>query len=290
MIGRSEETWVESCLKLFDQQAFYNVYHKTFEVVAAETDDLRDKIFRLRYRVYCLENCFISPDECHGAVERDEYDDEARHFALIHPESGEVVGALRILLPDLLGRGKGFELQKFCDHPFLHKEQVLSGVCEISRFCVAPEFRRRPRDGFLLPAYYEQESAPQKNGLINRLFRRRIPYAPLGLLAAAFECALGHGITNCVTAVESGQLEALQKLNFSYRALGPRIDQRVAMQPLVFDIKSVLDGMEEKNPACWEVLSDKGRLHARANQIHRHSWLDTVFDEECVDMILDKLT
>ena len=185
--------FMESVVRAFHQQAFFNSYWKSFAVVKADTNALKAQVFALRYEVYCRENRFMEPAEHPDGDERDRWDDEAVHFLLLHKKSGEAVGCLRLLPPDLRNPLESFELQGICDHPLLQIESRIRGLCEISRFCMAPPFRRRPRDGHLLPAYYEQEGEGEDRPGLS-LFRRRIPYAPLGLLAAAFETALHEGV------------------------------------------------------------------------------------------------
>jgi hypothetical protein len=40
-----------------------------------------------------------------------------------------------------------------------------------------------------------------------------------------------------------------------------------------------MDNMEQVNPECWEVLSDKGRLSHRATEIQMNNWNTAIFDE-----------
>ena len=281
-------TLLDACIKKFRQQAFYNAYWKTFEVVAADTDELRRQVFHLRHQIYCRENRFLEPDQFPDELERDAFDRRAIHHLLIHKETGKPAGTVRVLLPDDSRPLTSFELQKTCDHPLLQIENRVMGLCEISRFCMAQRFRRRPRDGHLLSGYYEQEwDEDGKPGL--SILRRRIPYAPLGLMKAAFETAMAGGITNCVMALESSQFQTLRRLGLNYRVLGPRIDMHGVLQPLIFNIKAALDGMEAENRECWEVVSDQGRLHGRASELYHYNWQDTVFDENTRDMILRKL-
>ena len=36
----------------------YAAFHEFFEIIKADSAELRDEVYRLRYRVYCLENNF----------------------------------------------------------------------------------------------------------------------------------------------------------------------------------------------------------------------------------------
>ena len=73
----------------FNREAFYSNYNRTFSIVEANTDELRETCFKLRYEVYCIENDFEDPTRNPNQMERDTYDIDAVHFLMIHNESGK---------------------------------------------------------------------------------------------------------------------------------------------------------------------------------------------------------
>ena len=85
------------------------------------------------------------------------------------------------------------------------------------------------------------------------------------------------------------QFRSLRKLGMDYRVLGPRLTVHGRHQPLVMNIKAVLDHMADRNPVCWEVLSDRGKLMRRANELASYEWHDTIFDESTREGLIDKL-
>lgn len=276
-----DETFLRACMKAIRQQTFYNQYWKTFEVVRADTEELRRKSYRLRHKVFVEENGFLNPDHYPDGLEKDEFDAHAVHFLLMHKQSGETAGTLRLVLPQENAPLTSFEMQKHCDHPLLQIENRALGMCEISRFCMAPRFRKRARDGRMLPAYYEQDwnDAPNRRSQ-TPFFQRRIPFAPLGLLMAAFGAALEEGIGDCMMAYEIDQLYTFNRLGVDYRILGQRLYTQGETQPLSFNIRNALDGMAGINPECFEVAADKGRLLARARELSRHDWPDNLRTKE----------
>lgn len=280
-----------AALQTIQQKTFYQMYWRTFEVIHAQTDELKERTFKLRYDVFCRENQFEIPGgpECSPEeIERDTYDAKAFHFLLVHRDSGDDAGTVRVLLPDEAHLEKSFPLQKVCDHPLLTIDNKVLRLAELSRLCMAKRFRRRPLDGKILPSYYETEAEDAGKGL-GRFFRRRIPYAPLGLLKVAFETALEFNIPDMVTAMDPTHFRTMKRIGFSYRVLGPRIDYHGGQQPVVFNIKHVLDNMAVENPECWEIVGDQGRLHKKANTIAQNEWHDSVFDDNCREMIMKKL-
>lgn len=287
-VSGQKKSWISACVQGIQQQAFFTAYHNSFAIERADSPEKIKQALRLRYDVYCRENAFIDPALHPEEMEHDEFDARAVHHLLIHRESGMVAGTIRILLPNPEGPLTSFELQKNCDHPLLQIENRVMGMAEISRFCMARDFRRRPRDGHILPSYYEQEEGGAKMGGVS-LFRRRIPYAPLGLLGAAFETILNAGISDVVMAVDPGQFRSLKRLGLDYRMLGPRLAYLGAQQPFIFNIKTALDSMAQENPECWDVVSDRGRLHRRAYELSQNRWQDEIFDDLCRELLMNKL-
>lgn len=41
-----------------DSESLYDAYNKYFKVIRADSPELLDEVFRLRYQVYCIEHKF----------------------------------------------------------------------------------------------------------------------------------------------------------------------------------------------------------------------------------------
>src|SRR5712675_2846829 len=76
------------------------LYTNHFDVIRADTPVLLDRVYEIRYQVYCLENAFEDPAQNLGRREIDTDDDRAAHVLLIHRESGEAAGTARVIFPD----------------------------------------------------------------------------------------------------------------------------------------------------------------------------------------------
>lgn len=274
-----------ACMAAFHQHVFYDAYFKAFDVVEANTDALREQVFRLRHQIWTEGAEILGAPE----LKADAFDDHAAHHLLIHRQSGEVAGAVRIVLPREDRPLDSFPLQSLCDHPLLQMPDRIRGLCEISQMCVAPRFRRRQGDGQVLPSYSDQDhvDVPMLGKIVR--VRRLIPYAPVGLFRAAFETALRHKISDCLMLVEPDQIHTLARAGLSWRVLGPRLHRGGAWQPMICNVKNALDSMRTRNPPCWEVVSDRGRLDEIAMRLQENDWQDRIFDESCREMIYRKL-
>jgi N-acyl amino acid synthase of PEP-CTERM/exosortase system len=288
----STQEFLDTCLDSMRTRSFYPAYQKAFRVIEAKSDALREVAFRLRYQIYCVENGMDSSDAAAVSVnlEKDSYDDHSLHYLLYSKENDQPVGTVRVVLPREDKLLHSFPLQFICDHPLIHMQDRVKKFCEVSRLCMVRAFRKRPGDGNVLPGYFEQDQDLHIDKAATVHIRRVIPFAPLGLLRVAFEGALEHGLTDCICVLDPDQLHSLQRIGLSYRVLGPRLDMGGPQQPVIFNIKHAFDNMILQNPPCWEIASDRGRLHLKANELEQNAWQDHLFDEKCMNMIFERLS
>lgn len=289
MILEKPRELLKAALDSIRQQSFLNAYRQTFSLFKADTDAWKEHVFRLRYDVYCEENLFMNPDNYPDKLEKDAYDDRAEHYILLHRPSAKMVGTIRLVLPNDEQPSKSFSVQEVCEHPLLRMDSRVLTFGEVSRFCMAKSFRKRELDGSLLPAYYDQDAVETTSNGKTIHIRRKIPYAPLALLSGAFESALNARIMDLVWMVEPRQLWSLKKIGLGYRVLGPHVDHHGGLQPVVFNIKNVLDNMRRARPHCWDIVSDHGRLQALADDLAQNDWQDGLIDDAAHEVGDDRL-
>ncbi|MCC5882148.1 MAG: PEP-CTERM/exosortase system-associated acyltransferase [Halomonas sp.] len=120
-----------------------------FKLASSEKD--RQRVYRLRYKVYCQEIGYNPPYNDNSALELDIYDENALHCMLEHRKSGIVAGCFRLVLPapEAMNSAIRLPLQEYggrsLTHTTLHPDLLpFHEICEISRFATAREFRNRP--------------------------------------------------------------------------------------------------------------------------------------------------
>src|SRR5262245_204916 len=74
-------------------------YWSWFDARVASTEELRDTAFRLRYRVYCIENSFEDPAANPDGREIDEFDQHSVHGLLTYRPTQTAAGTVRLVLP-----------------------------------------------------------------------------------------------------------------------------------------------------------------------------------------------
>ncbi len=124
-------------------------FDKYFRIVVADTDEWRQQSYALRYEVYCREFAFLNGNQYPDKLESDEFDTHAAHVLVVHRVSGAVAGSARFIaceddfytaLPCLrAGQSSLFDDYRN-EWPYAPET-----LCEISRFCVHSNFRRKDR-------------------------------------------------------------------------------------------------------------------------------------------------
>ncbi|MCD4780146.1 MAG: ThiF family adenylyltransferase [Candidatus Omnitrophica bacterium] len=106
----------------------------------AQTEQEYQKIYALRYQVYCLENDWLPPENYPNNLEKDFYDAYSKHF-YAEDKNGEVIGTIRLILPHKIPLHRTLPI---VDHPNvqLHTFSVPNQCAEISRLVVNKKVRR----------------------------------------------------------------------------------------------------------------------------------------------------
>lgn len=107
----------------------------------ANTPELVQEAYRVRYQVYCQENGYEQGD---NGLEFDEFDPHSRHVVIRRRNTGTVAGTVRLVLPRGGASQASFPLQRICD-PLLLSAVPLSTTGEVSRFAISK--MRREADG-----------------------------------------------------------------------------------------------------------------------------------------------
>ncbi len=123
-------------------------FQKFFSVVPADTPDLQDEVYKIRYDVYCKEFGYEPAGNFPDEKECDGYDAQSKHCLVVHKPSGFPAGCVRLVPTDLTDPSAPLPFEQYCgdslDQKRLEELQFSrSSVCEISRLAVRREFRRR---------------------------------------------------------------------------------------------------------------------------------------------------
>lgn len=229
-------------------------YWGWFDARLANTDELRDRAFRLRYRVYCIENPFEDPSANPDGREQDEFDQHSAHSLLVYRPTGLAAGTVRLVLPLPGNPHDSFALQRVCSDPLLRDPEKfpIHRTAEVSRFCISKEFRRRLGDD----SGADQNDGPEMSVDDER---RILPHLSLGLIESLVRMSVQNGVTHWCAVMEPTLLRLLTRLGIHFDPIGPLIDYHGRRQPCYIPLEKLLPRTQRERPDVWDVITRGGR-------------------------------
>jgi N-acyl amino acid synthase of PEP-CTERM/exosortase system len=121
-------------------------FQRYFDLELATTPAQLERVYKIRYRVYCEEFQYEPASEFPDHLESDVFDASSRHCLVVHKASSMPAGCARLVLAD---EHSLMPMEKFCGDAI--DQRVMRSfdgkrhtVCEFSRLGVDGAFRRRP--------------------------------------------------------------------------------------------------------------------------------------------------
>lgn len=235
------------------QESLYELYNGMFETIVADSDELVDECYRLRYQVYCVEHPFEEPDPAKGEYERDAFDGHSIHALLRHRDSGEFIGTVRLIMGenDSPKRMPVFEL---CEQHLIKLPEQLykQRSAEISRFCISKDFRRRITDSMYSSSYTARELAAVRN--------RVIPFMAIGLMSMVFRLCRAHEIRQSTAVMEPSLIRLLTKLGIYFQPVGEPIEYHGTRQVTYITSAGLHQSLLAERPDVLELMTDRGKF------------------------------
>ena len=236
-------------------------FNEYFAVIPADTPQLLEEAFRLRYQVFCIEEHV--PDfeaaKYPGGLETDVYDQRAVHSLLRHRPSGLYVGTVRLILPDPYDLKESFPIEQYtadCFDPKLIDLNKLprAHTAEISRMVITRQFLSRRGEYLGLHTTSDYLARPDTSG------RRSFPRPILGLVRGVIRMSAEQGITHLYAGMGRSLNRLLGPFGLQLPAIGPVVDYHGPRRPHLGVVDEVLRTVYEQNYDVWELLTDKGRV------------------------------
>jgi N-acyl amino acid synthase of PEP-CTERM/exosortase system len=193
-----------------------NHFQQYFKILFANTPELLERVFRLRYDVYCKEFQYEEEENCPDGIERDQFDDHALQVLALHRESHISAGCVRMVAPPIDKPDFLLPMELHCSHSFNHPERHPQKVpreliAEISRLAVHTAFRRR---------LGEQESPFGALSRPNEQEKRTFPLISLALLAGTTALLAVSGRQHMFVMVEPRFARRMHALGFPFVQIG----------------------------------------------------------------------
>jgi len=245
----------------------YNNFHKYFEIVEADSEELLEIVYRIRYRVLCVEqripdfDASLYPDK----LEKDYYDSHSSHVLLRFRPSGDFVATVRLILFDPLQPEKPFPVElysqldpKVCNIGMLPRPQI----GEVSRFVVVSQFDRRKgnrRNQEISKVNEINAISERREG--NSKDRRSTPNIALILMAGVVRMSFKYNVRNWVSFMSPALGRLLSYAHLHCTPIGPLVNYHGLRQPFYVKVDDVLNRMYKEHHEIWEVLTESGKYH-----------------------------
>ncbi len=191
-----------------------------------------EKLYQLRYDVYCLQKNFLDPKNYPDEKEMDNFDQYSLHFGAFD-DLGNALGNLRLVRNSHIG----FPMLSHCkiDVP----DSILQNSGEISRLAVSKIIRKRQGDGEygMVMNGNKIDEKPVTNLADNR--RRHRPDIVVGLYKSLYQTSKRQGITHWLAAMEPGLVKLLRRFYFNFEPIGPEVDYYGPVRPYIVSLESI---------------------------------------------------
>ena len=252
------------------QQDLLSAFNQYFELVHADTDELREQVFQLRYQVYVLETGFETEADCKrstGAdgqvifLEEDAYDLRSDHYLLRHLRTGLFAATTRLVLPNRDKLEAPYPIEEHCalDQP-ARDHAIRAHLGEISRFAVSKVFKRRLGEAGSLAGvasnievYFEEDE------------RRVLPHISLGLFAAVMRMVHEHHISHCYAVMEPALVRLLGRFGVIFHRIGPDVDYHGLRVPCLTTAEEAVPNIQRVAPQVWDLITNRGELLTEPN-------------------------
>jgi len=225
-----------------------------FHFKEVDSDELRKKIFRLRYEVYALEFGFENPLDFPDKLEQDEYDAHSIHFVAFD-EDGEVIGTVRMILDSK----RGFPVEHASNITEFHDKPGPEYITEVSRLAVSRLLRRRPEDGMHgIESYLPQSQggvSDKKDKTNKSIGKREKPVIILGLYKLVYLKCKELGITHMYMITEDKLFHALYKFGFVFFKVGEPVEYHGKRTPFATSWNTIEKHMHANHQELLDFLT-----------------------------------
>lgn len=231
-------------------------FHHFFQVTLADTDDLKQIVYRLRYQVYCRELHFEREEDCPGGLESDDFDGRSLHCLIRHRNSNQYAGCVRLVRTDPANPESLLPFEKFCANS-IHKDIVdpssldREKIGEISRLAVTADFRKRRGES---QSPYGITKSPENSHPPNQ---RRFPSIPIGLYLAISAVGLLEGLDAVFAMMEPRLARHLRHFGIGFAQVGPVVDYHGERAPFYLTRDSLFESLRPEFRQLLDYLQEE---------------------------------
>jgi N-acyl amino acid synthase of PEP-CTERM/exosortase system len=209
-----------------------------------------ERLFALRYQVYCQEKMFLDPKDYPDGLEHDEYGASAIHLDAYAP-GDQLIGSLRLVRLTSMH----FPIFEHYEVRNLPKDAKSLECIELSR----PMISKRKRAAVRSP---EMRAAPNVEGARQEFANFGVSNLLMELLRVMFVHAKQRGMKYILAAMEPSLIRLLQQYHFNFYPIGPLADYYGQVLPCIASFDEIEKHVAEKK---YRVLSPVCQVHDRSD-------------------------
>jgi N-acyl-L-homoserine lactone synthetase len=240
----------------------------TASIVSGEKD-LTD-IYRLRYKVYCLEWGFEKPENHVSGGITDIFDSHAIHFA-VKDDSQKIIGAIRLIMDS----DEGFPIEKYCELDINKDEIHHDRIAEISRLVIHRDYRRRAEDKYIYGPDEERRSIGSfafeynysynrrsedrqrykhhmQRGSISQTERRKRHEIIISLYKAIYIESKRRQLSHWYAVMTKGIVTLLDRFGLKFEAIGDPVDYHGIRTPYLGEIVKIEEEISNREPDLYK--------------------------------------
>lgn len=205
----------------------------------ANTDELRDEVFKIRHNVYCEELAFEDVKE--EGKECDEFDQHSLFSMIKHRPSNTYTSCVRLVKST--SEEQLLPIEKFCIESIQNEELhprnfPREEICEISRLAVKADFRRRKADQFK-----GSGTGVISEDTYSETELRCFPFIAIGLYMAAATMAIDTGRKHVYVMMEPRLARSMKFVGIKFIQLGEAIDYHGKRAPYYINPSIFLENL-----------------------------------------------
>ena len=230
-----------------------NQFRNLFQVVSADTDELKAAVYRIRYGVYCDEFGYEDKEKFPDGKEMDSCDDRSLHYLIQHKPSRRLVGCIRLILPDPCDPMARFPFEIASRGQIFNDILDLNNIDrrrlgEVSRLTVVSSFRNR------IGERNRPEQVVTKSTRLRSGEQRRYPHVAMGLYLAGAAAMLSSGLEGVFAMMEPKLARGVAAFGLKFRQVSDVVDYHGKRAAFYIQREEVLAGLPAEGRALLEMI------------------------------------
>lgn len=230
-------------------------FEETYEVLMADTPELLDEVYRLRFHVLCIQEKGpgLFAEDYPDGRETDEYDQQAVHCLLRHRPTGKPVGTARLILTYSGNSGSLLPIERdladtFYPHVLDPRTLPRGTVAEISRLIITRAFWS---EGRLRKTVDAADAFDIHTHKIHPI---------LGIIVGLNQLAVENGVRHLFGIMKPSLVRMIAPFGLRFHPLGPIVNYHGLRQPHMAIMDEMRTEVTEHSSDLFDIITQRGRF------------------------------